>query len=105
MGDTENFGVWCGCGDSGGFVVGRDFVGRFGVDVVCISYGIGVLGLGQGSHGLGLGVIGLGESKLGLLGVAACIFADKFSILAARQSIALKTGAKVSLIQLVAGAL
>jgi len=61
--------------------------------------------LGQGHYGFGLGVSGLGGSKLGLLGVADSILADKFSISMARQSIALKTGAKVLLIQLVVGAL
>ncbi len=44
MEGARNFGVLCGCGDGGGVVGGRGFVGGFGVDVVCILYGIGVRG-------------------------------------------------------------
>jgi len=44
VGATGNFGVLCGCSDSGRIVAGGGFVGRFGVDVVCIIYVIGVRG-------------------------------------------------------------
>jgi len=67
------------------------------MDVVGISYGVGARGKAVMS--------GLGGSMLGLLCVAASMVSDKFEILVARHSIDLKTGAKVSLSQLVVGSL